>query len=115
MIVNNIPSACLGDCTFHYAKDVTPEVTGVTPVLGSSGTSVTISGSGFERKLVGDSDGSNEDVEEAEKQEEGNVKTVCDVDVIIGGVACEVTDCTDTRLVCKVGEGESCLNVKLIG
>ncbi|XP_066271366.1 fibrocystin-L-like [Branchiostoma lanceolatum] len=79
--INNVPSACVGDCTFEWNADSTPTVTAVTPSEGSfyAGTSIAISGSGF----VPNTDNNT---------------------VTIGGVACEITAATEDEISCDVQE-----------
>ena len=80
MYVNQIPSHCSGDCSFTWDAAATPSISGASPSSGSAGDALTIDGSGFGT----DTDG---------------------VSVKIGGAECDVTTCTDTQIVCNLGEG----------
>ncbi|XP_006825958.1 fibrocystin-L-like [Saccoglossus kowalevskii] len=79
--VNQIPSTCTGDCSFEYLADLTPQVTGISPISGSasSSTEVTLLGVGFSQ-------------------------TADDNKVTIGGVNCAVTNALDTTIICLIGE-----------
>lgn len=47
--INNIPSMCSGDCSFEWAAEKTPTITGISPAQGSDGlgTLLTVTGTGF--------------------------------------------------------------------
>ncbi|CAM4636768.1 unnamed protein product [Leuciscus chuanchicus] len=64
---------------FNYSRGQTPNITSISPITGSGGTEITVSGSGF---------GTD----------------VALVSFKIGGVACSVTSITDMQLLCTVGE-----------
>ncbi|XP_056106663.1 fibrocystin-L-like [Rhinichthys klamathensis goyatoka] len=64
---------------FNYSREQTPNITSLSPITGSGGTEITVSGSGF---------GTD----------------VALVSFEIGGVACSVTSITDMQLLCTVGE-----------
>eukprot|EP00058_Branchiostoma_floridae_P026715 XP_002612206.1 hypothetical protein BRAFLDRAFT_108902 [Branchiostoma floridae] len=64
---------------FTYSSTLTPNVAGITPAVATSGTSVTISGSGF-----GQTTGDNE--------------------VTIDGAPCAVGSSSDTEIVCTLGD-----------
>ncbi|CAH1226877.1 PKHD1L1 [Branchiostoma lanceolatum] len=91
VFVNNIPSSCVGDCTFEWSDDATPTITSLSPTSGSASTSrrrkkrsastvVTITGSGFSTNTSLNS-------------------------VDIGGVACVVATATAEEITCSVQEG----------
>ena len=82
MFVNDIPSQCLGDCSFTWTEDDDLTVTAVSPDTGTADTDITIDGTGF-----GDDADS--------------------VTIDIGGVLCEATTVTDTQIVCTAGQGNS--------
>ncbi|XP_060573258.1 fibrocystin-L-like isoform X2 [Ruditapes philippinarum] len=82
LYINDVPTACSGDCSFEWKSSVTPTVTAVSPSTGTSAlsTSIDITGTGFSTD-----------------------KTMNNV--TIGGVACTVTDSTATSITCDVGNG----------
>ncbi|XP_053388768.1 fibrocystin-L-like [Mercenaria mercenaria] len=80
--INDVPTACSGDCSFQWDASVTPEVIAVNPQSGTTAlsTSVVISGTGFSGSVS------------------GNIVT-------IGGVECTVTAARDNSITCDVGNG----------
>ena len=80
MFVNDIPSQCLGDCSFSWTEDIELTMTVVSPGTGTENTVITIDGTGF-----------------------GN--DVDSVTIDIGGALCDVTSVTDTQIVCAAGQG----------
>ena len=80
--INNIPSRCLGDCTFQWSSDGAPYLSNISPTSGPSGTTLTLAGSNL-------------------RGPGGNVT------VRIGGVRCEVIAATDAEIQCTAGEGKA--------
>ncbi|XP_053349466.1 PKHD1 like 1, tandem duplicate 1 [Clarias gariepinus] len=65
--------------SFNYTQSQTPNITTVSPTTGPSGTTITVSGSGFGLDI-------------------GLVS------VLIAGAACNISSITDTTIQCTVGE-----------
>lgn len=80
LYINDVPTACSGDCSFHWNTSVTPAVTDISPTTGSLGTTVDISGTQF-----------------SAVETENNVA--------IGGVTCNVTASSTTSITCDLGNG----------
>ncbi|XP_053372863.1 fibrocystin-L-like [Mercenaria mercenaria] len=82
LYINDVPTACSGDCSFQWKSSVTPTVTSVSPSTGTSAlsTSISISGTGFSTDITKNA-------------------------VSIGDVACSVTASTATSITCDVGNG----------
>ncbi|XP_013401885.1 LOW QUALITY PROTEIN: fibrocystin-L-like [Lingula anatina] len=80
--INNVPAKCSGNCDFQWQSAMTPTVSSVTPVSGSSlsSTVLTVQGTGFGT-------------------------TPADNLVTIGGEPCVVTSATATQLQCNIGDG----------
>ncbi|CAH1788932.1 unnamed protein product [Owenia fusiformis] len=91
--INNIPTACTGDCSFEYSEAATPTVTASTPSQGPANTDLTITGTGFH--------------------------TTADQNtVLIGGAICDVTSATSTEIHCTTGNaaaGSADIIVRVIG
>ncbi|XP_076438726.1 fibrocystin-L-like isoform X2 [Babylonia areolata] len=77
---NGVPASCASgvDCSFTWSSSATPTITAISPTSGGLGTSVTVTGTGF--------DGANEEV-------------------TIGGTACTLTSSTSTSLQCTLSVG----------
>uniref|UniRef100_H2YQB4 Polycystic kidney and hepatic disease 1 (autosomal recessive)-like 1 n=1 Tax=Ciona savignyi TaxID=51511 RepID=H2YQB4_CIOSA len=101
VFINNIPSKCEGDydadsatsCGFQWQAGSTPLLASVAPSSGSSGDSITLTGTGFSA-------------------------TMDDNDVTIGGVACVVTAASKTSVTCMLGNspgGRQPLAMKVAG
>ena len=102
--VNDIPASCnLGTgqnaiqatnatpCTFHYRKSERPAVYGISPMSGTIGTIVTITGDGFSTIL-------SENV------------------IMLGATPCVVTSATSSAIQCEVGQslaGPQVLSVRV--
>lgn len=80
MDVNNVPSACIGNCDFNYDNAINPTVSGVNPTSGTLGTTLTITGTEFSTTPS------------------SNI-------VLIGDSDCSVTSSTATEIQCTVGAG----------
>lgn len=79
VIVNGIPSSCASNnCSFTFDDSLTPTILSLSPMMGQSGTDITIQGTGFSDMLQ-------------------------DVHVMIGGVVCEVTSASDEEVQCRAG------------
>ncbi|XP_069115426.1 fibrocystin-L-like [Argopecten irradians] len=77
--INNIPTACASDCSYTFSDAVTPVVTGIQPLTGPPGTTLTVVGSGFTSTPI----------------------------VQTGEVLCTVISFTATQILCTVGTGPS--------
>ena len=80
MSVNTIPSHCVGNCSFSWEDSITPTLSSISPNAGSSGESLTLTGSGF-----GDDTSA--------------------VTMTSGDAECVITSCADTQIVCTLGQG----------
>ncbi|XP_048585401.1 fibrocystin-L isoform X2 [Nematostella vectensis] len=77
--VDSIPSSCSSrKCTFQYNPSATPTLTSISPTAGTSGTELTINGTGFSA-------------------------TPQDNIVNIGETPCNVTSSTSTLITCTLG------------
>lgn len=78
-MMNNIPSSCsTRNCSFTLSSSLTPSLTSVSPRKGTSGTEITLTGSGFSSNLA-------------------------EVNVTIGGNVCHVTSSSLTSIKCTAG------------
>ncbi|CAD5116834.1 DgyrCDS5681 [Dimorphilus gyrociliatus] len=78
--VNNVPSRCAGNCDFQWSSAINPTASGITPTTGTSGTAVTIAGTGF--------------------------STTPSMNVVlIGDSECSITTSTETEIQCTVADG----------
>lgn len=90
VIVNDVPSRCTGNCDFEYDNTINPTVSSINPTTGTSGTALTITGTGFST-------------------------TSSNNLVRIGDSECTVTSATATEIQCTVGESKvGTLDVKVI-
>ncbi|OWF49746.1 Fibrocystin-L [Mizuhopecten yessoensis] len=83
--VNSIPSACSGHCQFEWTDIDTPTITSFSPLQGSVGDQLTITGSLFSGNM------------------EDNRVTVGDLDCPLDCTA--PSSCDETQLVCSLGNG----------